>query len=74
MPEELRALPGIGRYTGAALVASIAFDQPVAVVDGNVEAAFLQRVHGKNLSGEKLCGASPEKCSVGSVPAISIRP
>jgi A/G-specific adenine glycosylase len=32
----LAALPGIGRYTAAA-VASIAFDQPCAVVDGNVE-------------------------------------
>ncbi len=34
--QELRALPGVGRYTGAA-VASIAFGVPVAVVDGNVE-------------------------------------
>jgi len=33
---ELRALPGVGRYTSAA-VASIAFGVPVAVVDGNVE-------------------------------------
>jgi A/G-specific adenine glycosylase len=33
---ELAALPGIGRYTAAA-IASIAFDQPCAVVDGNVE-------------------------------------
>ncbi|WP_127596458.1 A/G-specific adenine glycosylase [Nitratireductor alexandrii] len=32
----LRALPGIGAYTSAA-VAAIAFDIPVAVVDGNVE-------------------------------------
>lgn len=32
----LRALPGIGPYTAAA-VASIAYDVPVAVVDGNVE-------------------------------------
>ena len=30
------ALPGIGRYTAAA-IASIAFAEPVAVVDGNVE-------------------------------------
>ncbi|HYN16167.1 MAG TPA: A/G-specific adenine glycosylase, partial [Terriglobales bacterium] len=34
--EELAALPGIGRYTAAA-IASIAFDEPCAVVDGNVE-------------------------------------
>jgi A/G-specific adenine glycosylase len=34
--EELETLPGIGRYTAAA-IASIAFAEPVAVVDGNVE-------------------------------------
>ena len=34
--EELRALPGIGAYTAAA-IASIAYGEPVAVVDGNVE-------------------------------------
>jgi A/G-specific adenine glycosylase len=50
--EALRALPGIGRYTAAA-IASIAFDEPVAVVDGNVE-RVLQRVSGKRLSGEEL--------------------
>ena len=33
---ELRALPGIGPYTAAAS-ASIAFGEPVAVIDGNVE-------------------------------------
>lgn len=33
--ESLRKLPGIGRYTAGA-VASIAFNQPEAVVDGNV--------------------------------------
>ena len=33
---ELRELPGIGAYTAAA-VAAIAFDEAVAVVDGNVE-------------------------------------
>lgn len=32
----LRELPGIGEYTAAA-IASIAFDEPAAVVDGNVE-------------------------------------
>ncbi|MGZ8371032.1 MAG: A/G-specific adenine glycosylase [Caulobacteraceae bacterium] len=34
--EALRALPGLGAYTAAA-VAAIAFDQPANVVDGNVE-------------------------------------
>ena len=33
---DLIALPGIGTYTAAA-IAAIAFDEPVAVVDGNVE-------------------------------------
>jgi len=33
---ELMELPGVGRYTAAA-VASIAFGEPVAVVDGNVK-------------------------------------
>lgn len=34
--QELRALPGIGAYTAAA-IAAIAFDRPAVVVDGNVE-------------------------------------
>jgi A/G-specific adenine glycosylase len=34
--DEWRKLPGIGRYTAAA-IASIAFGEPVAVLDGNVE-------------------------------------
>ena len=33
---DLRALPGVGRYTAAA-VASIAYGEPVAAIDGNVE-------------------------------------
>ncbi len=33
---ELKSLPGIGDYTAAA-IAAIAFDEPVAVVDGNIE-------------------------------------
>jgi A/G-specific adenine glycosylase len=44
----LLALPGIGRYTAAA-IASIAFDEPVAVVDGNVE-RVLQRMLGHTLT------------------------
>ena len=38
---ELRALPGIGEYTCAA-IASIAFGESVAVVDGNVERVLLR--------------------------------
>jgi A/G-specific adenine glycosylase len=49
---ELRALPGIGRYTAAA-IASIAFNVSAAVVDGNVE-RVLGRVFGAGLTGEPL--------------------
>jgi A/G-specific adenine glycosylase len=41
--EALRALPGIGPYTAAA-IAAIAFDQPRAAVDGNVE-RMISRLH-----------------------------
>ncbi len=37
----LRKLPGIGEYTSSA-IASIAFGEPVAVVDGNVERVLLR--------------------------------
>jgi A/G-specific adenine glycosylase len=37
--EELRKLKGVGEYTAAA-IASFAFDEPVAVVDGNVFRVF----------------------------------
>jgi len=53
---DLLALPGVGRYTAAA-IASIAFGQPVAVVDGNVE-RVLQRISGQRLVGEKLWDAA----------------
>jgi A/G-specific adenine glycosylase len=43
-PAALRALPGIGDYTAAA-IAAIAFDQPVAAVDGNAE-RVLARLYG----------------------------
>lgn len=50
--EEWRALPGIGRYTAAA-IASIAFGDAAAVVDGNVE-RVLQRLVGKRLAREEF--------------------
>jgi A/G-specific adenine glycosylase len=49
---ELRALPGVGRYTAAA-IASIVFNAPTAVVDGNVN-RVLGRVFGPGLAGEPL--------------------
>ncbi|MGB0008465.1 MAG: A/G-specific adenine glycosylase [Candidatus Sulfotelmatobacter sp.] len=54
--ECLKTLPGIGRYTSAA-IASIAFDQPVAVVDGNVE-RVLQRLSGRRLAGDEVWGVA----------------
>lgn len=51
-----RKLPGIGRYSAAA-IASIAFGEPIAVVDGNVE-RVLQRVSGVRLSGAEFWGAA----------------
>ena len=53
--EGLRALPGIGVYTAAA-IAAIAFDRPATVVDGNVE-----RVVARLFAlAEPLPGAKPE--------------
>jgi len=43
--EELRELPGVGRYTAGA-IASIAFGETAPIVDGNV-ARVLLRVHGR---------------------------
>jgi A/G-specific adenine glycosylase len=56
--EELHRLPGIGRYTSAA-ISSIAFGEAVAVVDGNVE-RVLARLYGKRLAGEALWNAAQE--------------
>jgi A/G-specific adenine glycosylase len=50
--DALLALPGIGRYTAAA-IASIAFAEPIAVVDGNVE-RVLQRLIGTKMIGVNL--------------------
>ncbi len=55
---ELRALPGIGRYTSAA-IASIAFDEAVAVVDGNVE-RVLARFDGAAREGESVWARAQE--------------
>jgi A/G-specific adenine glycosylase len=52
----LRELPGVGRYTAAA-VASIAFGERVAVVDGNVQ-RVLRRFFGRNLSDEQCWQAA----------------
>ena len=54
--DKWRELPGIGRYTSAA-IASIAFGEAVAVVDGNVE-RVLQRFSGQRLAGQKIWNAA----------------
>ena len=51
---QLRALPGIGAYTAAA-IAAIAFDKPATVVDGNVE-RVMARLHAVE---RPLPGAKP---------------
>ena len=56
--EEWQQLPGIGRYTAAA-IASIAFGEAVAVVDGNVE-RVLVRMFGFTEENEDRVAASPE--------------
>jgi A/G-specific adenine glycosylase len=56
--EGWRALPGVGRYTAAA-IASIAFGEALAVVDGNVE-RVLQRVSGERLAGDELWQAAEQ--------------
>lgn len=53
-----RELPGIGRYTAAA-IASIALGESVAVVDGNVE-RVLQRLLGRRMVGEEIWQAATE--------------
>ena len=58
---ELRALPGIGRYTAAA-IASIVFNAPAAVVDGNVE-RVLERVFARVFSEKDLWRAAAELLS-----------
>ena len=58
---DLRELPGIGRYTAAA-IASIAFGEAVAVVDGNVE-RVLQRVGGGNLTAAESWDRAEELLS-----------
>jgi A/G-specific adenine glycosylase len=49
--EQLGGLPGIGRYTSAA-IASIAHGEAIAVVDGNVE-RVLSRLLGRRLGDEE---------------------
>jgi A/G-specific adenine glycosylase len=67
--EALRALPGIGAYTAAA-IAAIAFDRPAVVVDGNVERVVV-RLHGVE---EPLPGAKPILHRLAAALTPAIRP
>jgi A/G-specific adenine glycosylase len=52
---KLRTLPGVGEYTGAA-IASIAFGESVAVLDGNVERVLLRVLGQAEEKGAKARG------------------
>jgi len=68
---ELQQLPGIGRYTANA-IASIAFAEPVAVVDGNVERVLNRMMRGE-LSRQRLWPLHSD-CSIQQIRATSIKP
>ena len=63
---ELRSLPGVGPYTAAA-VASIAFDEPAPVMDGNVE-RVMSRFYAIN---DPLPGSKPRlyELAAGNTPS-----
>ena len=65
----LRALPGVGAYTAAA-IAAIAFDRPANVVDGNVE-RVVARLHAVETP---LPAAKPELVRLAGVLAEGARP
>lgn len=56
---DLRALPGVGEYTAAA-VACFAFGQPVPVVDTNVRRVLVRALHGSALPAPSLTAAERE--------------
>ena len=81
---ELRTLPGIGEYTSAA-IASIAFGESIAVVDGNVERVLLRlagRPEVKTAAGRafvqrKATALVPKRRTgegVNATPATTTRP
>lgn len=68
---ELRTLPGIGDYTAAA-IASIAFGEGIAVVDGNVERVLL-RIIGNPEEKSAASRARVQKIAQTLVPPASAR-
>jgi A/G-specific adenine glycosylase len=61
--EQLRRLPGIGRYTAGAIL-SIAFDQPQPILEANTSRLFSRllayRGDPRSAAGQKLCWAMAE--------------
>ena len=68
---QLRLLPGIGEYTSAA-IASIAFNEPVAVVDGNVERVIM-RLYGLSLEQPGVIVPSMADGDQGSTGETQVR-
>jgi A/G-specific adenine glycosylase len=68
---ELRSLPGIGAYTSAA-IASIAFDEIAAVVDGNVERVLLRQT-GSPGNGAVRGGKSDATLSPAEIQNLATR-
>jgi A/G-specific adenine glycosylase len=65
---ELRTLPGIGEYTSAA-IASIAFGENIAVVDGNVERVLL-RITGRPEEATAAARAFLRRTAQDLMPAV----
>lgn len=69
--EQLRSLPGFGRYTAGA-VSSIAFDQPAPLVDGNVARVFARLFEIEGAQGDRprdeLMWAIAERLVTGDSP------
>ena len=71
----LRTLPGIGEYTSAA-IASIAFGESIAVVDGNVERVLLRltgraeegTAKGKKFVQRQASALVPKRARTGNAP------
>jgi len=66
--EGLRALPGIGAYTAAA-IAAIAFDRRASPVDGNIE-----RVIARLFAQSRASARLPNSSRRSAAPAISRKP
>ena len=69
---ELRALPGVGAYTAAA-VASFAFGQRHAVLDTNVRRVLARLVGGRELAGRSSASVAETKLAESLLPPAEAR-